>query len=71
MDRRLVDPRAGLEKIFEPIGTRTPTPSVVQPVASRYTDYAISVRITIIVSTKTGKSQEHNKNVYFTVTAVE
>jgi hypothetical protein len=36
-----VDPRAGLddmEKIFDPTGTRTPAPLVVQSVASRYTD---------------------------------
>jgi hypothetical protein len=39
-----VGPRTGLdtaEKILHPTGTRTPTPSVVQLVASRYTDYAI------------------------------
>jgi hypothetical protein len=39
-----VDPRTGLddvEKIIDPTGTRNPTPSVVQPVASRHTDYAI------------------------------
>jgi hypothetical protein len=37
-----VDLRAGLddlEKILDPTGTRNPTPSIVQPVASRYTDY--------------------------------
>jgi hypothetical protein len=36
-----VSPTAGLddmEKILDPIRTQTPTPSVVQPVASRYTD---------------------------------
>jgi hypothetical protein len=33
--------RFGDEKILDPSGTRTPDPSVVQPVASRYTDYAI------------------------------
>jgi hypothetical protein len=33
--------RYGEEKIFDPTGTRTPTPLVVQPVASRYTDWAI------------------------------
>jgi hypothetical protein len=32
--------RFGEGKIFDPTGTRTPTPSIVQPVASRYTDYA-------------------------------
>jgi hypothetical protein len=39
-----VDPRAGqddLEKILDPAGTRNSDHSVVQPVASRYTDYAI------------------------------
>jgi hypothetical protein len=33
--------RRGEEKILEPTGTRTLSPSVVQPVASRYIDYAI------------------------------
>jgi hypothetical protein len=40
----LVDPRAGLddmEKILDPTGTRTQTPSVIQPVASRYTNCSI------------------------------
>jgi hypothetical protein len=36
-----VDPRAGLDDM-DPTGTRTPAPLVVQPVASRYTDWAIS-----------------------------
>jgi hypothetical protein len=41
-----VDPQSrseqrGQEKILNPTGTRSPDPSVVQPVASRYTDYAI------------------------------
>jgi hypothetical protein len=39
----LVDPRASLddvEKILEPTGPWNSDPSVVQPVASRYTDYA-------------------------------
>jgi hypothetical protein len=39
-----VGPRTGLddvEKILDPIGTPTPTPSIVQPVASRHTDCAI------------------------------
>jgi hypothetical protein len=38
-----VDPRAGLddlEKILDPTGTRNSDPSVVQSIASRYTDYA-------------------------------
>jgi hypothetical protein len=33
--------RRGEEKIHDPTGTRTPDPSAIQPVASRYTDYAI------------------------------
>jgi hypothetical protein len=38
--------RAGLDDMekwtfFDPIGTRTPAPLLVQPVASRYTDWAI------------------------------
>jgi hypothetical protein len=46
LDRRFGGPqsRSGRreeEKIFEPTGTGTPTSLVVQPVASRYTDYAI------------------------------
>jgi hypothetical protein len=41
--RRLGGPQScsgqyGEVKIFDPTGTRTPTPLVVQPVASRYTD---------------------------------
>jgi hypothetical protein len=42
-----VDPRTGLDdvgKILDPTGTRNSNPdSVVQPVASRYTDYPIQV----------------------------
>jgi hypothetical protein len=46
LDRRLGGPQSrsgqrGEEQILDPTGTRIPTPSVVQPVASRYTDYAI------------------------------
>jgi hypothetical protein len=46
-DRRLGGPqnrsgRYGEVKNFDPTGTRTPAPLVVQPVASRYTDWAIS-----------------------------
>jgi hypothetical protein len=46
LGRRLGGPqsrsgRPGEEKILDPTGTRTPTPSVVQLVASRYTDCAI------------------------------
>jgi hypothetical protein len=42
-----VEPRAGLyeleeRKFFNPTGTRNSNLSVVQPVASRYTDYAVS-----------------------------
>jgi hypothetical protein len=33
--------RYGEVKNFDPTGTRTPAPLVVQPVASRYTDWAI------------------------------
>jgi hypothetical protein len=35
--------RRGEEKILDPNGTRTPDLSFAQPVASRYTDYAIPV----------------------------
>jgi hypothetical protein len=46
LDRRLGGPqgRSGLrgeEKILDSPGTRTPTSSVVQPVANRYNDYSI------------------------------
>jgi hypothetical protein len=43
-----VDLRAGLgdvEKILDPTRTPIPTPQVVQPIASRYTDYAIPAPI--------------------------
>jgi hypothetical protein len=41
-----VDPRAVLDdmekwKFFDPTGTQTPAHLVIQPVASRYTDWAI------------------------------
>jgi hypothetical protein len=42
-----VEPRAGMdnvEKILGPTGTRTHDPSVVQPAASRYTDYPTPTR---------------------------
>jgi hypothetical protein len=50
LDRRLGGPqsrsgRFGAEKILDPTGTRVLSPSVVQPVASRYTDYAISAPV--------------------------
>jgi hypothetical protein len=32
-------------KIFYPTGTRTPPPRVVQPIASRYTDWAIPASV--------------------------
>jgi hypothetical protein len=46
LDRRLGGPqsRSGLrgeEKILDPDETRTPDTSVIQPVTSRYTDYAV------------------------------
>jgi hypothetical protein len=47
-----VDPNAGLndvgeEKILDPSGTRIPTSSVVQPEASRYSDYYISAPLSL------------------------
>jgi hypothetical protein len=33
--------RFGEKKMIYPTGTRTPTPLVIQPVASLYTDYVI------------------------------
>jgi hypothetical protein len=44
--RRLGGPQSrsgpyGEVKLFDPTGTRTPAPLVIQPVASRYTDWAI------------------------------
>jgi hypothetical protein len=49
-DKRLGGPqsrsgRRGEEGILDPTGFRTPTSSVVQPVASRYTEYAIPAQI--------------------------
>jgi hypothetical protein len=46
LDRRLGGPKSGSrqrgeKKMFESSGTRTPTPLVIQPVARRYTIYAI------------------------------
>jgi hypothetical protein len=46
LDGRLGEPQSrsgkrGEEKIRDSNGTRTPTPSVVQAIANRYTDYAI------------------------------
>jgi hypothetical protein len=45
LDKRFVDPRASLYDMekwkFDLTGTRTPTPPVVQPIASRYTDWAM------------------------------
>jgi hypothetical protein len=45
-----VDPRAGLDdvKITYPTATRTPTSSVVQPVAIPYTVYAIPAATFVI-----------------------
>jgi hypothetical protein len=44
--------RFGENKILDTIGTRTPTPSIVQPVVSRYTDYAIPAPTRIFVPEK-------------------
>jgi hypothetical protein len=55
LDRRLGGPqsrsgRRGEEKILEPTGTQTPTSSVIQPVASRYTDYDIPAHSRLLVT---------------------
>jgi hypothetical protein len=52
LDRRLGGPqirsgRRGEKKILDPTGTRTPDTSVVHPIASRYTYYAIPAPITL------------------------
>jgi hypothetical protein len=53
LNRRLGKPqsrsgRHGVEKIIDPTGIRTPTSSVVQPMASRYTDWAIPSRADVM-----------------------
>jgi hypothetical protein len=51
-------------KIFDPTGTRTPAPLVVQHVASRYTDWAIPAKRdkfklgVILIATKSPASKD-------------
>jgi hypothetical protein len=57
LDRRLGGPqnrsgRSREEKILDPTGTRTPNSSVVQPVASRYPDYATPAHGSTIINSK-------------------
>jgi hypothetical protein len=52
LDRRLGGPQSrsgqyGEVKILDPTGTRTPDFSVVQPIASCYTDYATATHTTV------------------------
>jgi hypothetical protein len=54
LDRRLGGPqsrsgRRGEENILDPTGTRNSDPSVVQPVVSRYTDYATSAHKQFVI----------------------
>jgi hypothetical protein len=58
-----VGPRPSLdnvEKNVVPTGTPTPTPSVVQPVASRYTDYATPAPACLQGSIKSYHSRVEN-----------
>jgi hypothetical protein len=68
LDRSLGEPQSqsgplGEEKILTPIGTRTPTPSVVQPVASRYTNCAIPVLKISLVRFWNGSN--HSRNLIY------
>jgi hypothetical protein len=54
--------RRGEVKILDPTGTRNSDPSVVQRVASRYTDYAFSARLKVqeLLYGSSGKHEEED-----------
>jgi hypothetical protein len=71
LDRRLGEPQSrsrqhGKEKILDPSGTRTPASSVVQPVASSYTDYyslkVLLIRLEIFNVTRHNNNNNNNNN---------
>jgi hypothetical protein len=53
--------RHGEMKILDPTGTRTPTPRVVQPVASHYTDCAILALIHQVVGSYNPRLQSYRQ----------
>jgi hypothetical protein len=62
LDRRLGGPQVrsgqrGNEKILDPTATRTPNPRLSNPVASRYTDYAVAAPI-VIYNVELGITEE-------------
>jgi hypothetical protein len=60
--------RLGEEKILDRTGTRNSDPSVLQPVASRYTDYAIPALHTLNYFWKSQqKNYPHPSNILYNI----
>jgi hypothetical protein len=64
--------RAGLDdmekrEILDLAGTRTPNPSVLQPVSSRYTDYTIPAPSIVLMIVKCILRQSFNVSILFVV----